>query len=576
MSKKRLLIENVELMKEWDWEANVAVGLNPHTIYCSKGILANWICSKCGHHFVSSIRTRVAGRGKCPKCDADVRSRKRSETFVKKSGSVADSPLIKEWDYENNDKLGLDPKLLTLGSNRKAFWKCPRCGNHYEAKILNRGINKRGCPYCANHKIKPGFNDLASTHPDLVKEWDFEKNEIKPTEVSRGCGKKVWWKCPLGHRYQATILHRTNGNTGCPVCNSGRQTSFAEQAVYFYVRKIFPDAINRYKDIFTNGMELDIYIPSKKIGIEYDGVYFHKDDKTEREIRKNKICQEHGIRLIRIKEQGMENESRYQIAQTVFFGENLEKRTCLSQMIQNLLIELTKFSVRPYSVFPFEVNLDKDEFEIRNYMIDREKNSFEAFYPELAKEWCYEKNGNLKPNMFPPKSGMKVYWKCKECGHVWKTSLGQRASGCGCPVCYRQRNKGGNSPRAKKVYQYSMDGRFIKEWECISDVERELKINASNVSMCAAHKRPNAGGYRWEFIKCDGVGPLAKKEKKSMVGRNGKAVLQMDSQGNEIARYRSMREAGIALGKNSSSITRVIKGQLKTFAGYYWKLVEKK
>lgn len=46
----------------------------------------------------------------------------------------------------------------------------------------------------------------------------------------------------------------------------------------------------------------------------------------------------------------------------------------------------------------------------------------------------------------------------------------------------------------------------------------------------------------------------------------------MDAEGNEIARCPSMKEAGRALGKDSSSITKVLKGKLKTFAGHYWKL----
>ena len=70
----------------------------------------------------------------------------------------------------------------------------------------------------------------------------------------------------------------------------------------------------------------------------------------------------------------------------------------------------------------------------------------------------------------------------------------------------------------------------------------------------------------------DDIGPIPKKEKKSRININGKPVIQMDAEGNEIARYPSMKEAGRALGKHSSSITRVLKGKLKTFAGYYWKL----
>ena len=85
--------------------------------------------------------------------------------------------------------------------------------------------------------------------------------------------------------------------TNCPICFKGRQTSFAEQAFYFYIKKVYPDAINSYRDIFNNGMELDIYIPSIRLGIEYDGEAWHKESNFERELKKFQICQEHNIKL---------------------------------------------------------------------------------------------------------------------------------------------------------------------------------------------------------------------------------------------------------------------------------------
>ena len=50
-------------------------------------------------------------------------------------------------------------------------------------------------------------------------------------------------------------------------------------------------------------MELDIYIPSIKVGIEYDGRVFHSSKSNKlRDARKYSICKSHGIKLIRIYE----------------------------------------------------------------------------------------------------------------------------------------------------------------------------------------------------------------------------------------------------------------------------------
>ena len=115
-------------------------------------------------------------------------------------------------------------------------------------------------------------------------EWHPTKNkQLAPEKVTHGSGKKVWWLCSNNHEYNATILHRAHG-TGCPKCNAGRQTSFAEQATYFYIKQLYPDALNRYSAEFLGRMELDIYIPSIKLAIEYDGEAWHK--KTQKKEKK--------------------------------------------------------------------------------------------------------------------------------------------------------------------------------------------------------------------------------------------------------------------------------------------------
>lgn len=59
---------------------------------------------------------------------------------------------------------------------------------------------------------------LANTYPDLIKEWDFNKNgEVTPDDVPPKGRKVVWWICDKGHSYQAKLAHKSNGKT-CPEC----------------------------------------------------------------------------------------------------------------------------------------------------------------------------------------------------------------------------------------------------------------------------------------------------------------------------------------------------------------------
>jgi len=68
------------------------------------------------------------------------------------------------------------------------------------------------CPYCKNRKLLRGFNDLATTHPELVAEWDFERNgDLGPDGIVFGSARKVWWRCGYGHAWQISAYNRTGG-----------------------------------------------------------------------------------------------------------------------------------------------------------------------------------------------------------------------------------------------------------------------------------------------------------------------------------------------------------------------------
>lgn len=59
--------------------------------------------------------------------------------------------LMKEWNWEKNNSLGLFPDKITLGSNKKVWWVCHVC-NYEWLSICNNRNRGYGCPVCA-HKI---------------------------------------------------------------------------------------------------------------------------------------------------------------------------------------------------------------------------------------------------------------------------------------------------------------------------------------------------------------------------------------------------------------------------------------
>jgi len=68
---------------------------------------------------------------------------------------------------------------------------------------------------------------LPDTHPELLKEWDYDRNcGLHPDDVSYGSHKKVWWKCNKGHSWPAIVKDRTSGKSvNCPYCSGRVPTS---------------------------------------------------------------------------------------------------------------------------------------------------------------------------------------------------------------------------------------------------------------------------------------------------------------------------------------------------------------
>ena len=65
-----------------------------------------------------------------------------------KSYIIDNKELMSEWDWDAN--ADLDPKKLTSGSNKKAWWKCNKCGGKWHATICERASHDHtNCPYCA-------------------------------------------------------------------------------------------------------------------------------------------------------------------------------------------------------------------------------------------------------------------------------------------------------------------------------------------------------------------------------------------------------------------------------------------
>lgn len=246
-----------------------------------QGKVVWWSCGR--HEWEASIGNTVAGH-RCPVC----------ATFRAKAGvddlATTHPELLSEWHPDNE----LTPNMVTAGSGRRIQWICA-LGHEWVAGI---GDRKRGtgCPLCSNSTVQAGFNDLATTHPEIAEQAE---EEALTKEVTFGSGRVMGWKCPKGHAWDASVYSRVAGS-GCPRCSKSG-TSKAEQEIGEMFEELGLEIVRNSRKLIAP-KELDIYLPSKKTAIEYNGLYWHTEDRVGRNYHKEKFeaCQAAGIRLITI------------------------------------------------------------------------------------------------------------------------------------------------------------------------------------------------------------------------------------------------------------------------------------
>lgn len=486
---------NPQVASEWLLEKNVGLSIDDYVAGSAKVVW--WKCATCSCEWKASVRSRYQKGSGCPICACKERGKHRVQSVIRAHGCFCDLELLKDWDYERN--LPSRPSDYAPVSNFKVWWKCHICGYAWQSKISNR-VHGRGCPACNGRVLHVGHNDLATTHPELAAEWHPTKNGIlKPTGVSYGQSRKVWWLCPKGHAYLASLNKRTSDHTACPVCNTGRQTSFREQAFYYYIKQVHSDAISRYNPDWLARMELDIYIPSLRTAIEYDGAVWHKEAKFERERRKYALCREHGIRLWRVKESMPEDG--WGLADQMFSVPDVEAAKGFRSLLHLVLDALdpeSNFWTRknPRSIHSLvDVDLERDRYKIVSFSGDV-KNSLAEKCPDIAAEWHPTRNGDWHPTGLYWRSDRKVWWRCATCGKEFEMTIAHRTTGSGCPDCAKKRFA--ETYRIRRVAKVGSltDPDLVAEWN-LEKNEGRLPSEYSPRSSQSVWWKCRTCGYEW-------------------------------------------------------------------------------
>jgi rubrerythrin len=444
--------ETPQLAAEWDGAKNK---IQPSDVTLGSSLKVAWCCSKCGNKWSAKVNSRGLNHSGCPVCSLKERGEKITLGKLKASPgesiAVLFPDLLKEWDYDKN-KL-FDPIKLRPGSSQKVTWKCGQCGHTWDAKIYHRTRSGSGCPKCGRRKsaasriktMLKSQGSLAEKFPLIAQEWHPTLNRsLTPDKVLPHSGKKVWWLCKKGHKFQQVVGNRTGLSQNCPMCNS--QTSRLEVRIYTELSSLFENTNWRSK---VEGNEVDVLVKSIDLAIEIDGYPWH-EGKEDADKLKSQIFKKHGLGVLRLRHEKLSD-----------IGDNTLNFNSKSDPVESVF-KIVQWIIQTCNLDPKQRKKCESYLEKKRPIAEEEflhilsflpapipENSLPVLHPKLAAQWDNRRNGALKPESFSIGSGYKAWWKCSN-NHHWQATIEKRVSGTGCPYCSRKKATGKNNIATEK------------------------------------------------------------------------------------------------------------------------------
>lgn len=241
----------------------------------------------CGYIRESWIHHILKGSSICPKCSK--RERLTYETFIEKVYEIwGDDITVLDKEYK--------------GTDSKVKVRCNICGNIWYSSPHRLILAEQGCPnLCVyNREYRDKFiEDLKKKYGDKF-ELEFS-SDIKERYVKIRCKE-------CGTEIERLVNALYNKNVYCKTCNLIRSSEL-EIELGDCIKNIYSGKIERgkvfnfYEKGFSN--ELDIYIPEFKLGIEFDGLYYHSESmgaKNKQRVKKDNFKKYFGINVIFVRE----------------------------------------------------------------------------------------------------------------------------------------------------------------------------------------------------------------------------------------------------------------------------------
>lgn len=222
----------------------------------------------------------------------------------------------------------------------------------------------------------------------------------------------------------------------------------------------------------------------------------------------------------------------------IYIGQTENFRKRISQYKEMEKLDKLKQPIIGESIKKY--GLDKHNIDIlENNIAEDDLNFRESYWIEFFKSNCYK---------YPNLRGMN----CTEGGDF--TAISDEV----------KRKLSENSKSNIEIYQYDLDGNFIKEWRSATFASKELKVGRKGIQNCLDKIAKTSANSQWSFTKCENVGKYIKTGRSKPVNQilNGEIVKTWESCNDA---YRN--------GFSPECIRKVCIGKSKTHKGFEWSYV---
>lgn len=214
-------------------------------------------------------------------------------------------------------------KARRKNTNMIKFGSTTPAGNPDVIKKQRKTINERfGCHHLSLKEIqdkrkhtcfeKYGFDNAAKSKytKDKIQNSLKDKYEEITSDIVISHNMDYYTlKCHLCNGEYETHRHlisyrKERNQIFCTSCNKLHSTNDMQLEVFNFVKDICNDEVIFNSRKIISPLELDIYIPSKKLAIEFNGLNWHSEEYVDKDyhLKKTEECEKLGIHLIHIYE----------------------------------------------------------------------------------------------------------------------------------------------------------------------------------------------------------------------------------------------------------------------------------